>query len=99
MLRPIHTLLLTVLVLAGLATAQASADEVTDWTQIMLAANHTASASAPVASRNGAIVEASVFDAVNGVKGHTSQCFSAGPWQWKFRRHRRLSAWHLPDSP
>ena len=69
MLRPIHTILLTVLVLAGLATAQASADEVTDWTQIMLAANHTASASAPVASRNGAIVEASVFDAVNGVKG------------------------------
>jgi len=48
---------------------RASGDEVTKWTQIMLMANHTAAASAPVASRNGAIVEGSIFDAVNGVKG------------------------------
>jgi hypothetical protein len=58
-----------VLALAGTASTQASADEVTKWTQIMLTANHTAGASAPVASRNAAIVEGSIFDAVNGVKG------------------------------
>jgi hypothetical protein len=55
--------------LAGTAAMQANADEVTKWTQIMLTANHTAAASAPAASRNAAIVEASIFDAVNGIKG------------------------------
>jgi hypothetical protein len=61
-------------VFSGLATIGARADEVTDWVNIMLQANHTASPStslaATIASRNAAIVEASVFDAVNGVKGH-----------------------------
>ena len=61
-----------VLVFSGLFTITARADEVTDWTQIMLQANHTAGASAVIASRNGAIVESSIFDAVNGVKGHYS---------------------------
>jgi hypothetical protein len=55
--------------LAGTAVMQASADEVTRWTQIMLTANHAAAVSAPLASRNATIVEASIFDAVNGVKG------------------------------
>jgi hypothetical protein len=54
---------------SGLSTLAARADEVTDWVKILLQANHTAAVSAAVASRNGAIVEASVFDAVNGVKG------------------------------
>jgi len=54
--------------LAGTAVMQASADEVTRWTQIMLTANHTAAVSGPLASRNATIVEASIFDAVNGVK-------------------------------
>jgi len=56
----------------GLSTIGARADEVTDWVGIMLVANHTAGVSAVIASRNGAIVESSVFDAVNGVKGHYS---------------------------
>ena len=62
------------LVFSCLSTIAARADEVTDWVNIMLQANHTASPNsslaATTASRNAAIVEASVFDAVNGVKGH-----------------------------
>jgi hypothetical protein len=60
------------LAFSGLSTTAARADEVTDWIQIMLMANHTAGVSPVIASRNGAIVESSVFDAVNGVKGHYS---------------------------
>jgi PAP2 superfamily len=70
--RRTRNLFLFVLVLSGLSTITARADEVTDWTQIMLVANHTAGATAVIASRNGAIVESSIFDAVNGVKGHYS---------------------------
>jgi membrane-associated phospholipid phosphatase len=69
----IHTrclTVLTVLVLSGLSATSARADEVTDWTQIMLKALTTANPAATVASRDAAIVEASMFDAVNGVKGH-----------------------------
>jgi hypothetical protein len=51
------------------AETSARADEVTEWIQIMLKANLTAAVNPLVASRNAAIVEASVFDAVNGVKG------------------------------
>jgi PAP2 superfamily len=68
MQRRIRTIVLTFMI-TGLAGSLAGADEVTDWTRIMVTANHTASASAPAASRNAAIVEASLFDAVNGVKG------------------------------
>jgi hypothetical protein len=46
----------------------ARADEVTDWNKIMLQAALVAPPTSPlVMSRNGAIVQASVFDAVNGV--------------------------------
>ena len=67
-----RNLFLFVLVFSGLSTIAARGDEVTDWTQIMLLANHTAGVTPVIASRNGAIVESSVFDAVNGVKGHYS---------------------------
>jgi hypothetical protein len=70
MYRRTRKLFLFALVFSGLSTIAARADEVTDWTTIMLGANHTAGVSPVVASRNGAIVESSVFDAVNGVKGH-----------------------------
>jgi hypothetical protein len=58
------------LIFAGITPIPAIADEVTDWTKIMLTAHHTANASPPVASRNSAIVESAIFDAVNGIKGH-----------------------------
>jgi hypothetical protein len=52
----------------GLATA-AWADEVTDWNRIMFEAAHVAPATSPlVMTRVGAIVQASVFDAVNGIE-------------------------------
>ena len=57
-------------IFAASSTTSLRADEVTDWTQILLQAGHTASTTPIVMSRNAAIAEASVFDAVNGIKGH-----------------------------
>jgi hypothetical protein len=46
-----------------------SADEVTDWNQIMLAATITPPATpGPTSARGTAIVQAAVFDAVNGIE-------------------------------
>lgn len=55
---------------AAFTTSTLHADEVTDWVQVLFQAAHTANTSPLVVTRNAAIVEASVFDAVNGVKGH-----------------------------
>jgi hypothetical protein len=53
------------IVLAGWV---ARADEVTDWNQVMLLATLTAPVTpAPVSTRVAAIVQAAVFDAVNGI--------------------------------
>jgi hypothetical protein len=59
----------TVLLVCTLSTT-ARADVITDWTQIMLRAATTAAppTSPLVMSRVGAIVQASVFDAVNGIE-------------------------------
>jgi hypothetical protein len=55
-------------VLVVVATGAATADEVTDWNQVMLLATLTAPVTpAPVAPRVTAIVQAAVFDAVNGI--------------------------------
>lgn len=56
--------------LASLLTASARADEVTDWNRIMFAAALQAvpPTSPLVMSRNAAIVQVSVFDAVNGIE-------------------------------
>ncbi len=70
--RRTRKLFLFALVFSALSTIGARADEVTDWVTIMLKANHTAAVTPVIASRNGAIIESSVFDAVNGVKGHYS---------------------------
>jgi hypothetical protein len=59
-----------------LAGSVARADEVTDWNQVMLLATLTAPATpAPVATRVAAIVQAAVFDAVNGVDRHYTQLY------------------------
>jgi hypothetical protein len=56
------------LALAAFATTPvARADDVTDWNQHMLTALHTANVSPLVATRDGALVAASVFDALNGI--------------------------------
>jgi PAP2 superfamily len=50
------------------ASAAALADEVTDWNQVMLLATLTSPITpAPVTTRVAAIVQAAVFDAVNGI--------------------------------
>ena len=65
---------LALTLLAGSAAAVARADEVTDWNKIMLQAAHNAvpPTSPLVMSRVGAIVQASVFDAVNGIERRCS---------------------------
>jgi membrane-associated phospholipid phosphatase len=66
----IRTLGFLLVTLASLLTATALADEVTDWSRIMFAAALQAvpPTSPLVMSRNAAIVQASVFDAVNGIE-------------------------------
>jgi PAP2 superfamily len=63
-----------------------SADEVTDWNHIMLIATLTATPTLPatpaaISTRTTAIVQAAVFDAVNGIDPHYTPIFvrSAGP--------------------
>src|SRR5215469_15269967 len=56
------------LVAVGAASGIATADEVTDWNQMMLLAALTAPVTpAPVTTSVAAIVQAAVFDAVNGI--------------------------------
>lgn len=53
---------------SGIASGICAADEVTDWNQAMLQATLTAPVTAaPVTLRVAAIVQAAVFDAVNGI--------------------------------
>ena len=56
-------------ILIGILPNLARADEVTDWNQIMLEAIRTAGNSGGIlATRVGAIVQSSVFDALNGIE-------------------------------
>jgi hypothetical protein len=60
---------LTLLLAAALlALAGPRADEITDWNQHLLEAALTAKSSPTLTARIGAIVQSSVFDAVNGVE-------------------------------
>lgn len=59
-----------VLAMAGAAGGIGMADEVTDWNGVMLRATLTAPTTpAPISTRVAAIVQAAVFDAVNGIEG------------------------------
>src|SRR5262249_3085932 len=51
----------------GLAPARAHADDVIDWDQTMLRAGLMADVIAPNMTRVAALVQASIFDAVNGI--------------------------------
>lgn len=58
-------------VLTAAVFGTAIADEVTDWNAILLQAlNGPPVVPAPLAQRPAAIVQAAVFDAVNGIEGH-----------------------------
>ena len=59
--------LATVAAMMFVVPAVASADVVTDWNRTMVGALVTAAAPPPLASRDAAIVQTSVFDAVNGI--------------------------------
>src|SRR5256885_10518453 len=65
----VKPLIVTSLALVSLASSPNSrADVVTDWNQIMLTALVTANLSPIVAIRAAAIVQTSVYDAVNGIQ-------------------------------
>ena len=55
-----------VLIVGGSALARAN--EVTDWNEMLFRASAVASASPLNMTRNSALVEAAVFDAVNGIE-------------------------------
>jgi hypothetical protein len=67
-MKKIATFCPVLLVLASLGSGTAQADEVTDWNAIMFQAAHVAGTSPIVTTRVAAIVQASVFDAVNGIE-------------------------------
>jgi hypothetical protein len=67
-MKKIATSGLVLLALASLGAGTAQADEVTDWNVIMFQANHVAGTSPIATTRVVAIVEAAVFDAVNGIE-------------------------------
>jgi len=74
--------LLTLSVLLPACAGLAAADEVTDWNHIMLEATLTPPATAaPLSTRSTAIVQAAVFDAVNGIDPKYTPIFvhRAGP--------------------
>jgi hypothetical protein len=54
-------------VVVALAAGTARADEITDWNQTMLRAALVGGTAPPVTTRVAAIVQAAVFDAVNGI--------------------------------
>ena len=63
----LHFLLLLVIAVAGVP-ANARADEVTDWNAHLLNALITANATGLLPTRHAAIVQSSVYDAVNGIE-------------------------------
>jgi len=60
--------LLAVVVAALFGSAVARADVVTDWNRTMIAGLEASKSPPPPSQRIGAIVQASVFDAVNGIE-------------------------------
>ena len=58
---------LAALVVVALVAGTAKADEITDWNETMLRAALVGGTTAPVTTRVAAIVQAAVFDAVNGI--------------------------------
>ncbi len=78
--KSINTIGLSVLLLVG--SGMALAGEVADWNHIMLEATLTPPAApAPLSMRSTAMVQAAVFDAVNGIDPHYTPIFvqGAGP--------------------
>ena len=67
-MRKIATPWSLLLALAGISAGTAHADEVTDWNVVMFQAAHVAGTNPLVTTRVAAIVQASVFDAVNGIE-------------------------------
>jgi hypothetical protein len=69
MLRRIRMLsFLLAVVFANISATTARADEVTAWNQILFQATLVAQTSPLIMARNAAIVQASVFDAANGIE-------------------------------
>jgi hypothetical protein len=76
MLTKVARLLVAALVAIAGGSAVGMADEVTDWNQTMLQATLTAPVTpAPVTTRVAAIVQAAIFDAINGIDHHYAEVY------------------------
>src|ERR687885_1416670 len=85
--------LLAVVAAALVGPAVARADVVTDWNRTMIAGLDAAKVSPQPSSRIGAIVQASVFDAVNGIeRRYTPYHVDAGAPRGASRRAAAASA-------
>ncbi|WP_433967333.1 hypothetical protein [Tunturiibacter gelidiferens] len=75
--------LASALVFASLSIPTARADEVTDWNQIMFQTALVAKTNPLDMTRNAAIVQSSVFDAVNGITRRYTPIHvkPAAPWE------------------
>jgi hypothetical protein len=71
----IRAIVFMTLVLAASLPVTASADEVTEWNQIMLDSLITANVAGFVPSRSAAMVHTAIFDAVNGIERHYEHFF------------------------
>src|SRR5258708_7146296 len=67
-MKKLATFWLIFLTLTGLGAGTVHADEVTDWNVTMFQAAHVAGTTPIVTTRVAAIVQAAVFDAVNGIE-------------------------------
>jgi membrane-associated phospholipid phosphatase len=67
-MRTTHRCLLMMLATLAFIAVPASADDVTDWNAILFQTAHAAGTSPLIMTRSSAIVQAAVFDALNGIE-------------------------------
>ena len=66
-MRTFSSVVVGLLLTIGILSTTVSADEITDWNTIMFQVAHVAATSPLAMTRNAAIVQAAVYDAVNGI--------------------------------
>ena len=91
-MKKISQLMIALLVLVGVSS-NTWADEVTDWNEMMLRVGLITGTSALNLSRVAAMVQASVFDAINGIDGrYTATHVTSSAPAWASRRAAAIQA-------
>jgi len=91
----VQAILLVPIALAVLLPAAARADEVTDWNQTFFRAALIGASTPLVVTRQAAIVQASVFDAVNGIGRHVAQYCDVAQSSSVDQYHWAVAACHV----